>query len=231
MKIRAANGGAGIGGAAVALISSFVALGALLRDTGMELWQSAFCTFIVFALPGQIVAAELYARDAGIALVAFSVLLVNMRLMPMTFVLLPQLRAADARSWRDFFAAHLIAVTSWVSFMGARDSVPPPLRYRYFVRIGIILWGSGIVATVFGYVAGGALPPWLLAGLLFLNPVYFLLMMLRSLAKRADIAALIFGIALLPPLHLLAAEWDIVACGLVGGVAAFWIFDRRAAGK
>ena len=224
MKDRAPGG---IFGAGVALSSSFIALGALLRDSEMELWQSAFCTFIVFALPGQIVAAELFAREAGIVLVIFSVLLVNMRLMPMTIALLPHLRAKEERSWRDFAAAHLIAVTSWANFMGVRDSIPAAARYRYFMRTGATLWICGIAATMFGYAAGGALPPWLLAALLFLNPVYFLCMMLRALAKRADIAAFISGAAMLPLLHFFDTEWDIAVCGIVGGGAAFLLYERR----
>lgn len=214
------------GGAGVALSSSFVALGALLHDSGMQMWQSVFCTFIVFALPGQIVAAELFAREAAAAVVIFSVLLVNMRLMPMTIALLPLLRPKEKRGWRDFATAHLIAVTSWVSFIGARESIPAEMRYRYFVCTGGALWLCGIAATALGYAAGGALPPWLLAGLLFLNPVYFLCTMLRALTKRADIVALVFGMLLLPPMHLYAGEWDIVICGVVGGGAAFLLFGR-----
>ena len=216
----------GVLGPGIALASSFVALGALLRDSGMELWQSAFCTFIVFALPGQIVAAELYARDAAAALVLLSVLLVNMRLLPMTIALLPLLRPREKRGWRDFLLAHLIAVTSWASFMNARDSVPPLLRYRYFVWTGGALWICGIAATALGYAAGGALPPWLLAGLLFLNPAYFLFMMMRALSRKADSAALVFGMILLPFLHPVAGAWDIIICGVVGGGAAFLLYGR-----
>ena len=219
--------GFGFSGAGVALASSFIALGALLRDSEMLLWEAMFCTAIVFALPGQIVAAELFAREASAAVIVLSVLLVNMRLMPMTVALLPLLRPKENRSWRDFAAAHLIAVTSWVTFMGARDSVPAAARYRYFVRTGAALWLCGIAATGLGYAAGAALPPQLLAGLLFLNPAYFLCTMLRALSKRAEVAALLLGMLLLPPLHLLAGQWDIVVCGILGGGAAFIFFGRR----
>lgn len=217
----------GFGGAGIALMSSFFALGALLSEAGLHLWQGAFCTFAMFALPGQITAAELFAADAGIAVIVASVLLVNMRLLPMTIALLPILRPPAERRWHDFLTAHLIAVTSWVSFMGTHDELPAKMKYRYFVWMGATFWLCGIAATVLGYAAADALAPWLLAGLLFLNPVYFLCMMIRAVRTRRAVAALVAGVLLLPPLHSVAGEWDIIAAGIIGGGAAFWFAPER----
>ena len=213
------------GGAGIALASSFFALGALFDDSGLEIWHGALCSLIVFALPGQLTAAELFAREAGLAVIVVSVLLVNLRLMPLTVALLPLLRPLSSRGWRDFAAAHLIAVTGWVCFMSTREKIPPPLRYRYFVWMGAAFWLSGVAATVLGYWAGEKLPPQLLLGLLFLNPIYFLCMMLRAVSRRAEAAAMLAGTLLLPPLHFVG-EWDIVASGLIGG-AAVWLIAER----
>ena len=217
------------GGAGIALASSFFALGALFDNSGLEIWHGALCSLIVFALPGQLTAAELFAREAGLAVIVVSALLVNLRLMPMTVALLPLLRPLSSRGWRDFAAAHLIAVTGWVCFMSTREKIPPPLRYRYFVWMGAAFWLSGVAATVLGYWAGEKLPPQLLLGLLFLNPIYFLCMMLRAVSRRAEAAAMLAGTLLLPPLHFVG-EWDIVASGLIGGVAVWLIAERGRKG-
>lgn len=216
------------GGAGAALTSSFFALGALFSESGMQLWHSALCTLIVFALPGQLAAAELYASGAGTAVILITVFLVNLRLMPMTIAILPLLRPPEQRGWRDFAAAHLVAVTSWVSFMGTRRDIPREQRYLYFACMGGMLWLCGVVATMLGWAAGGTLPPPLLAGLLFLNPVYFLCMMLRALARRADAAAMALGMLILPAAHAAIPQWDIILSGVIGGGAAFFLFDRGA---
>ena len=217
----------GFGGASMALASSFIALGALWGDAGLALWESTFCTFIVFALPGQLAAAELYAQQAGLIIIVLSVLLVNMRLMPMTIALLPLLRPPSKRSWRDYGIAYLIAATSWVIFMSTHQQVPENERWLYFKYTGLILWVNGIIATALGWLIGGTLPAWLLLGLLFLNPIYFLCMMMRALARKADAASMIFGMLLLPFMHTIDGELDIMASGVIGGVAAFVLFARR----
>lgn len=235
----------GFGGPGIALASSFFALGAFSSDAGLALWESMLCTIIIFALPGQLAAVELYARDSGLALIAISVLLVNLRLLPMTIALLPLLRVprrrwydfigdyTPRRHWHDFIAAHFIAVTSWVCFIGTYPQIAAAARYRYFVRMGLLFWSCGIVATALGHWAASELPLWLLGGLLFLNPIYFLCMMLRSLRRRAEVAAFVFGLILLLPLHAFVGQWDIIIAGIIGGGAAFVIFGRmpnRASG-
>ncbi|MGU9952116.1 MAG: AzlC family ABC transporter permease [Gammaproteobacteria bacterium WSBS_2016_MAG_OTU1] len=215
------------GGAGIALASSFFALGALFNDSGLALWESVFFSFIVFALPGQLAAAELFARETALAIIVISVLLVNMRLMPMTIVLLPLMRPPAQRSWRDFLVSHLIAVTSWVSFISTHHSVPQEWRYYYYVWMASTLWICGCLFTIFGYLTAALIPPWLLPGLLFLNPIYFLCMMLRAISHKREAAAMLAGMILLPPLHLISGEWDIIAAGIIGGGAAYFLVEWR----
>ena len=214
-------------GAGIALASSFFAIGTLLNDVGWSLWESIFCSFIVFALPGQLTAAELSAHEAGLVVIGVSVLLVNFRLLPMTVALMPLLRPPSRRDKYDWLIAHLIAVTSWVSFMSTYQQIPLADRYRYFALMGIVFWLIGIVATVAGYFIASALPPWLLTGLLFLNPLYFLMMMLNSVSRQADKAAMVLGLLLLLPMRMIDPHWDIIICGIVGGGVAFYYFDYR----
>ena len=220
----------GFGGAGIALASSFFALGVLLGESGLSAMQAAFFSVAVFALPGQLAAAELLADGAGLTVIVAAVWLVNLRLLPMTIVLMPLLRPAAQRGWRDFAAAHLVAVTCWVCFMNSYRTVPPPSRYGYFAVMGAIFWLGGTVATVAGCVIGGVLPPWLLVGLLFLNPIYFLCLMLSSLANRADAAAMALGTLLLLLLPDKVGQWDIVIAGVVGGGMVFAVAEGRKGG-
>ena len=211
-------------GAAFALASSFFALGALFGESGLTLMQAAAFSVFTFALPGQLVAAQLFAGGAGILAIVAAVLFVNARLAPMTVSLLPLLR--PKHSLWDYAIAHCIAVTSWVFFMSAYRQVRAEDRLRWFVQAGLFFWLVGIVATICGYLAGALLPRYLLLGLLFLNPAYFLYMMLRSLARKSDAAAMIAGMILLPPMHYFLPEWDILAAGVIGGTIIFAISNK-----
>ena len=80
------------GGPGIALISSFFAIGGADQRQRLQL-SAKHCLFLIcFALPGQLVAAELYAAGSGLLVVTATVLLVNCRLLPMTVVLLPLLK-------------------------------------------------------------------------------------------------------------------------------------------
>lgn len=217
----------GAAGAALALASSFFALGALFGESGLTLAESALFSVFTFALPGQLVAAQLFAAGGGVLAIVAAVLFVNARLAPMTVSLLPLLRPARQRSASDFALAHCIAVTSWVFFMSSYREVPEEDRLRWFVLAGLFFWLVGVVATIGGHFAGALLPRYLLVGLLFLNPAYFLYMMLRALARRSDGYAMAAGMLLLPPMHYLLPEWDILAAGVIGGTIVFVASNQK----
>ena len=217
-------------GAGVALLSSFTALGALMGEVGFSLAQAVFFSLFCFALPGQLVAAELHAHGAGVVAVSITVFLVNARLFPMTVALLPLLVASGGEKPhrpRDMLLAHWVAVTSWVSFLTTYQQVAPALRRRYFAMLGGALWVFAAVATVGGYYLGAQLPRDWLVALLFLNPVYFLCLMLASLTKKSSIAAFAGGALLLPLVHQISPEWDIVICGGVAGLSVWMATGRR----
>ena len=69
---------------ALPLAACFVALGALLKDAGFNIQQSAASSFFTYALPGQLVMAESLLLGASIVNIFLAVWLVNFRLYPMT---------------------------------------------------------------------------------------------------------------------------------------------------
>ena len=69
---------------AIPLGACFIALGALLKDAGFNLQQSAASSLFTYALPGQLVMAESLLVGASIVNIFIAVWLVNFRLYPMT---------------------------------------------------------------------------------------------------------------------------------------------------
>ena len=82
----------GVRSPTVSLAACFIALGALLKDAGFNLQQSAASSFFTYALPGQLVMAESLLIGTSLINIFIAVWLVNFRLYPMTVSLFPLLK-------------------------------------------------------------------------------------------------------------------------------------------
>lgn len=211
----------------IALGASYLGFGALVRESGFSLWQGLFSSATTFALPGQVLLVELYAVGATLAVMAVAVGLSSTRLLPMTMSLVPQLRREDVPPWRLYLAAHFIAVTGWAMTMRVGPRLPPEERLAFFTGFTSMLWLSVVACTAIGYYLPGALPERVTLALLFLNPLYFLLIFLSDLKQVSRTLALAFGALLGPPLFLVDADWSLLFAGFLGGTAAFLLGKRR----
>ena len=218
-------------GPGIALMSSFITLGALLSDGGFTTMQAILFSLAAYALPGQLVVAEMAAGGASIIAAAIAVFLVNARLLPITVVIISVLLDADDRRARiaDYARAHLIVFTSWVNFMDTYDRIPKRHRRIHFTYMAVTLWLANAVACLGGFIAGENLPQQWLAALLFLAPINLLCVMLRALKLRMDTAAFFLGCAALPVVHQFFPEWDIVIVGVGIGGACFLYFQKTGA--
>ena len=70
-------------------------------------------------------------------------------------------------------------------------------------------------------------------GLVFLNPIYFMLVFAADARRRARVLALVLGALAGPSLYLVATDWSLLLTGLIAGSLAFfgdlW-WRRRKAG-
>ena len=90
---------------ALPLAACFVALGALLKDAGFNIQQSAASSFFTYALPGQLVMAESLLLGASIVNIFLAVWLVNFRLYPMTVSLFPLLEHKSQPKWKYYHSS------------------------------------------------------------------------------------------------------------------------------
>ena len=63
-------------------------------------------------------------------------------------------------------------------------------------------------------------------GLVFLNPLYFMLLFTADLMRKERGLALVLGAVLGPLFHLVSPDWGLLATGLIGGTLAFTIARR-----
>lgn len=205
----------------VVLGASYVGFGALVHGAGLDVWLGLFSTFTGWALPGQIVLVELYSLGASLLVVAAAVAMTNARLLPMTVSLMPYLRHRGTPTWRYYLFAHYVAVTAWAAGMRVCPNLPGEQRLPYFAGFGTALWVLCLVTTAIGFYLAGLLPGLVTLGLVFLNPIYFMLVFVADARHRARVLALVVGALLGPPLHLVSADWGLLITGVLAGSIAF----------
>lgn len=210
-----------LGTPAAVLAAGYIGYGALSADIGLSLWSALLSTIVIWALPGQLILVEMSSSGAPLIAILLAVSLSAVRFLPMTVSLLPALRAPAHGRGKEYFAAHLIAMTGWVAAMRRAPDLPEHDRLPYFVGFALALWLVSIVATGAGYLIAGTLPPVSKSAFVFMNPLYFLLIMLGDARTRLMVMSLAGGAIFGPLIHLLAPQWSVLAGGLIGGSIAF----------
>ena len=99
-------------------------------------------------------------------------------------------------------------------------------RLAWFTGFALTNWLVCLAATGVGYGLADSMPPLVRRALVFVGPLYFLLILTGETRTRHGIVALACGAVAGPLIHLVAPEWSVMMAGLVGGTLA-WLFLRR----
>jgi predicted branched-subunit amino acid permease len=210
-----------VGAPALVLGASYIGFGALARSAGLDLAPALASTLSGWALPGQVALVEMMAIGAGLIAIAIAVTLANVRLLPMVAVFVPMLRRTGLPQWVLYPAAHLVAITGWVQGMRVSPLLPAAQRLPYFVGFAGTLWITSLGCTAIGFFLVNRVPLSLSLGFVFMNPLYFLLVLTADLKVRGRILAMAMGAVLGPLLHLWSPGWGLLATGLLAGTGAF----------
>ena len=209
---------------ALGLGLSMFTFGAFLKSSGFTIWQSFSSTFFAFALPGQFVMADLLIAGGSILNIFFAVLLTNARLFPMTINLIPIIQNKNIAKWKFFLISHLIAVTAWINMFASYKNIKKNNRFEYFLGLGGSLWITSILFTVLGFVCSDFINNRILLGLVFFNPLYFLIMTLSNISSNKLLIIFILSAILGPLLNCLSPSWGVLLAGFIAGSLVFFYF-------
>jgi len=212
---------------AAVLFAAGLGFGALARDGGFDVLQTAFIAAGMMALPNQVVLVDQLARNETLIAAAFAVALVALRLLPMTITLVPLFKGRSPHPLLEALAVHFVAVTPWVEASRRLPALPADRRLASHLGFGLAFLAASLAGTLLGHTLAGFVPAPVAATLLFVTPVYFLLSLLATSVSRMDLLAVAIGCALAPVLYLAAPGFDLLATGLVGGTLAFLLGRRR----
>ena len=219
----------GLGAPGLALIASFIGFGALARELGLSLPLSLFSTVAIWAVPGQMALAEMQSLGADFLAIVIAVSLINARFLPMAMPLFAYMRSHE-RGWRRTFGLYglgqFVALTLWTMSMRTLPLLPMRLRMPWLYGFGLSCVVISCLATVVGYVAANELPTALKLALVFINPLFFLLVFSANVKGVGNIAAIFIGAGIGLGVHPFWPDWSMIVGGVAGGSAAFLLGER-----
>lgn len=204
------------------LLASMTGFGSLARESGLTIGVALGSTAGVWGLPGQVAMAELHAAGLSATFVILAVSLANARFLPMAVSFIPLLRDRTRSYGWMFLLVQLMSINSWAAGLRSFPDITPRLRQRYYVVFASICMGAALLGTAVGFFGVGVMPRPIALGLIFLNPLFFAVLLVSS-RHRLALLALAVGAPLGPLFHLMSPDWGLLATGVVGGTAAFFI--------
>ncbi|MDH5748630.1 MAG: AzlC family ABC transporter permease [Rhodospirillales bacterium] len=216
-----------VGVPALVLFGCYVGFGSIILESGLGLPLGLFSTISAWALPGQVVMIELYSLGASVLLIALAVMMTNARLLPMVMTLIPLVRDGKRPRWQYYAAAHVIAVTSWIAAMKRCPSLPESQRLPYFVGFCLVIWMMSMGGTAVGFFLSGIVPQPVSLALVFLNPIYFMLILASDLKNRGRVTGIVLGALMGPLLHHLSPDWGLLITGVAAGSIGYFVSRRE----
>jgi predicted branched-subunit amino acid permease len=209
------------GAPAAILFAGMLGFGAMGQANGLDIWLTSAASFFMFALPGQVVLVEMLVLSASGVTIAIAVTLTATRFFTMCLTLFPQFPQKQRSSFY-YLVVHFVAMTAWAVSMRDFPKMKPEDRLSYFTGFAFVCWAVSTPATVLGYMVAGQVPSYINLGLVFINPLFFLLTF-TEVKPRANRMAIILG----GPIGLLSYLWfpdySLLIAGLFGGTIAYMV--------
>ena len=218
-----------LGVPAAVLAAGMLGFGALAFDAGLSVALAMACTAGIWALPGQIVLIEMHLAGAPGALTVLSVMLTAARFLPMTISLMPVIRGPGRTPASVYMGALWLSMTTWAWTMQRCTNMPRDNRLAYYIGFAGTCWAVSTLATAAGYYLAGSFSPLMRLGFVFLNVVYFVVVLVGDSRTTLAVSALVCGAIAGPLLHLLNPQWSVLLSGLIGGTVAYWVQRRLKA--
>lgn len=208
-------------------MAGFIGFGALAAAQAIPLAVAVASTAAIWALPGQLIFVEMHATGAPVLATVVAVMLSSARFLPMTMMLMPEVRAPAHRPWKYYVAAQLLSLSGWTMAVARFPEIPREQRLPWLYGFTMVLMAVSGLSTAAGYVGADRLPPLVRLGLVFMVPMYYLLILTGSARERVGALGLACGALAGPLAYLVSPEWSVPLGGLTGGTVAYALLRKR----
>jgi predicted branched-subunit amino acid permease len=209
------------------LLAGFVGFGALASAQAIALPVAVASTVVIWALPGQLIFVEMHTLGAPLLATLIAVALSSARFLPMTIMLMPELRDPAHRPWKYYLAAQLLSLSGWTMAVTRFPDLPRAQRLSWFYGFTLVLMTVSALSTAAGYLGADRLPPLVRLGLVFMVPMYYLLILAGGVRERIAALGLACGAVAGPLAYLVSPQWSVPLGGLAGGSLAYALLRWR----
>lgn len=201
-----------------------VGFGAMGRTHQFDVWLVGLTSLLMFALPGQVVMLEMIISGSSWLAIGSAVTLTSTRFVTMVVTLFPQLHRRD-RNPLLYVWVHMLAMTAWAVSMRDFPRMAPKHRLSYFIGLALPCWLISPLGTVLGYYVAGWVPVAVTLGLVFINPLFFLLTF-TDVKPWGNRIAIGLGCLMGPVFYAFDRDSSLLLTGLVAGTLAY-VVERR----
>ena len=212
---------------AAVLVAGFLGFGALAAAQGIPLPVAVASTAAIWALPGQLIFVEMHALAAPLLATVLAVMLSSARFLPMTLMLMPEMRDPRHRPWKYYLAAQLLSLTGWTMAVARFPQIPREQRLAWFYGFTLVCMTASAASTAAGYLGADRLAPLAKLCLVFMVPMYYLLILTGAVRERIAALGLACGALAGPLAYLASPQWSVLLGGFAGGTAAYFLLGRR----
>ena len=207
-----------------ALFGTMLGFSVLAKEAGFDFWMAIFTTITVWGLPGQVAFASFYATSSSLLLIFIAVSLANMRMMLMVIsgAKILDLENHSLSFWKQVLLMHLMAITSWAQIGYVQSDFSPPSLLKYYIGFATTIFVFGISGTALGFYLDEMMPPELVRIIIFMTPLYILLLVINAKQTINRLSVVIGGV-LSPLFYPFVGSWCILYAGIIGGVAGLLI--------
>ena len=209
------------------VFAAMAGFGTIAGEAGETLLRSLVLMAGLWSMPGQVAFVELSADGVVGWTVIIAVTVANLRMLPLTLASMPLLREGRGVTPRQFWLAQINSVTGFVQLRDAASRIADQgALSRYFEGfcVGTLLLGA--LGTILGHSLASHLPEQGLRVLIFVTPLYLLLLTART-RDPMMLGAAGLGCIAVPAGHLWSPDWGVIAGGLAAGTLAFAVNEAR----
>jgi 4-azaleucine resistance transporter AzlC len=180
-------------------------------DAGLSPLQAVGLSAVVFAGASQLAVVDLLSRDASLAVVVVTAVVINLRMAMYSASIAPYFQSLRRR-W-SMVCSYLLTDVSYALSITEFGEESGTDRRWYYLGVGGAIWTVWQLTTVAGVLLGTGLPEsW---GVGFAVPLVFLALLVSDVSDRPRLVAALVG----GSVAVVGAAWPL-NLGLVGGALA-----------
>lgn len=203
-----------------------VGFGTLASEASLSMLHALMIMAGLWSMPGLIAYVDLYNTDISILALVIATGIANVRVLPVTIATIPVIRTSQKVKSSHFFYAQINSVNAYLALLIVKQEIEDRrLLTQYFVAYCIGTLFLGAAGLILGMTLAGSVSPEILRILIFVTPLYILL--LATSSRRASILlSIAAGGLVVPYAQTLSADWGVVIGGVIAGTIAYFMARR-----